>query len=145
MNSFWFFVLVPNLFVVSGHHVLIGACVLKLKIFQRCYPWKFPYTLASEHQLWLCHQLYSATTKENFLYKVETTVDFRSSKFCNSLLCQLHILTLVTKPLLSLSLSSYIRVEYRACAVIRLVSDSSSLESFPFYYGDYNQSLYVGD
>ena len=90
-----------------------------------------PLTLASEHQLWLCHQLYSAKTKENFLYKGDeikgkATVDFRSSELCKSLLCHLHISD--TKPLLALK-CKYIKifgVEYKKGAVIRLVSECSS-------------------
>ena len=49
-----------------------------------------PYTLAFEHQLWLCHQLYSAKKKENFLYigdevKGDITVNFRTSALYTTL------------------------------------------------------------
>ena len=101
-----------------------------------------PYTLASEHQLWLCHQLQSSKNKDNFLYKGdevkgETTVDFRSSALCDSLLCQLHISNSATDPLLALK-CNYIKVfgvEYRNGTVIRLASDFLS-DPFPFYYGE---------
>ena len=108
-----------------------------------------PYTLASEHQLWFCHQLYSAKTKENFLYKGDevkekplSTLDLRNSVtvYCVSYIFLLWLLNHYLH--LSVSISKSMEWSIDQVQLYRLVSDSSSSDSIPFYYGEITE-IYV--
>ena len=55
-----------------------------------------PFTLAYEHQVWMCHQLYSSRNKNNFLYKGdevkgECTIDFSTSEFYDDFISALNL------------------------------------------------------
>ena len=94
-----------------------------------------PYTLAFEHQLWLCHQLYSAKKKETFLYigdevKGDITVNFRTSALYTTLLMHLDM-PLNTGLLLKCKYVRLSGIEYRRGAIVRLTDSSDTL---PFYY-----------
>lgn len=97
-----------------------------------------PFTLAYEHQLWMCHQLHSSKGKNNFLYRGdevrgESTIDFSTSDFFKDLVS--HLQVQLSVPCLVLR-CKYVRmngIEYREGSVVRVCNASSS-DVLPFFY-----------